>query len=181
MGRVAGFAEMAYYMVRLDIYAHADKEDHCAEDEERRPQPRHRISVNWRHIEEPAPNHIGIYQIEYYTEQYYRQRHPVFTLYQKREDERALEIVEQEEKRHHDKGRLAGTVTEKPEKKHSYEHRGFHHHPTETIVDRGSPLLSIHHSVAGVNTMESYKHNDCEHYHNAHNPFIYFDIKHFAL
>lgn len=96
MAGVAGFAQMAYDIVGIEVYGHAGEEHQGAEYEERAVKPADGVSVGRGHVEEPAAYHIAVDEVECRSHEAYCQGHAVFAAYQQREDERPLEVVQLE-------------------------------------------------------------------------------------
>ena len=182
MAVVARSAQMAYDMVGVEVDGHSDEEDYRAEYEEGGGEPAGGVSGRaavcglGSKVEEPSPYHVGVEQIERHARKDYRQRHLAFPLDEHREDEGALEVVEQEEGGHHRHRRiiLAPRVrAEDPEQKHGYEYRRLHQHPSEAVVDGRSPFLVVGDAISGSDALQGDEDDACQNEHSYHHRIIY--------
>ena len=103
MLRVARFAEMADDVVRVEVYRHSREEDDRSDDKARVAEPcKSVISLRClgfhksRDSENPAGYEKCVHGVKHHAHEHYCNRRRALSPHQKREYERALEIVQQE-------------------------------------------------------------------------------------
>ncbi len=147
MFRVAGFAEMAYDIIAVEVDRHSREEDDGSDYEEGTPEPAYLIASGGKVAEEPFPNEPGVKRIENHTHCHNKNRHFALSSHKKREDEGALEVMEEEKSRHyveHDIGvyrSLTGKGVTECVIEEEKESGGFHKHPGYLVVDNWPPAF----------------------------------------
>ena len=116
---ISGLSQMTDDMIRLHVDIHSSEEDTGSDDELRRPQPRKRIIVCRRDIENPPSLHECIDGVENHSQQNDRQRHLAFSLHHEREDQRSLQIVDFEDDEKDEMRQLHSPVGSDAEEQHA--------------------------------------------------------------
>ena len=167
--RVTRLAQMTDHMVGMQVDAHPNEEQQEAQDRLRTKQetPSPVIQSLGRIHEQAGSNQPGVQHIEHDAHPHDAHRHAAFPLHQQGEDERALEVVQQEQQNHCRLGGHHSRPAKQPADQHPDKGRCFHQYPRQLVVERQSPRRSAEHAITGLDKIE--RHED-QHSHSAHRP-----------